>query len=182
MIESECSEYRLSGSVKRAAVCEAQRRCSVTGTKKKIIVALAVVLIFAVLAALFVWHLPENWRRSGVKRWSGWKEGDPEYEITLDLQCWKRIFSHDLLKGTIVIDGEEYVYHAPANDPEHPEISLFVPKAKVSSPDEWLKDYVHAQNFVAGRKHLILIRIRQAPAESDADTISEWFEFFESDF
>ena len=59
---------------------------------------------------------------------------------------------------------------------------MFVPKAKVSSPDEWLKDYVHAQNFVAGRKHLILIRIRQAPAESDADTISEWFEFFESDF
>ena len=150
--------------------------------KKRIAIISAIILILAVLAVLFVYHLPESWQWSGMKRWDGWKEGQPEFNITLDLNCWKRLFSHDLLKGTIVIDGEEYVYHVPANDPEHPEVSLFVPKSKVSSPDEWLKDYVHAQNFVAGRKHLILIRIRQAPAESDADTISEWLEFFESDF
>jgi hypothetical protein len=144
--------------------------------KKRIVIISAIILILAVLAFLFVYHLPETWQWSGMKRWDGWKEGQPEFDITLDLQCWKRLFSHDLLKGTVIIDGEEYVYHAPANDPEHPEFALFVRKSLLGSPTEWLNDYVRAEFFSGRSNHLVIERFRLTP-EAETDFAVESFVF-----
>ena len=144
--------------------------------KKRIAIISAIILILAVLAVLFVYHLPESWQWSGMKRWDGWKEGQPEFNITLDLKCWKRLFSHDLLKGTIIIDGAEYVYHAPANDPNHPEVAMFVRKSKQSSPTEWLNDFVRVQNFSGRSKHVELWRIRETP-DAETDSAIEIFVF-----
>lgn len=143
--------------------------------KKKITIA-AAVLLLAVLAFLFVLHLPQSWTWSGPKRWIGADGEQPEFDITLDLKCWRRLFSHDLLKGTVVIDGVEYVYHAPANDPDHPEVSVFVRRSKLGSPTEWLNDAVRAYNFSARTKHAVVTRSRTDPT-GEYDLISEVFEF-----
>ena len=144
--------------------------------KKKILIVSAAVLLLAVLAFLIVFHLPVSWRWSGTKQWIGAGEDQPQFDFTLDLKCWRRLFSHDLLDGTIVIDGEEYVYHAPANDPEHPEIAVFVPVSKLGSPTEWLNDYVQAQMFSARLKHAVIIRNRKDPT-GKVSVITEEFEF-----
>ena len=144
--------------------------------KKKTVIASVVVLFLAVLAFLFVYHLPETWRWSGMKRWDGWKEGQPEFDITLDLKCWKRLFAHDLLKGTIIIDGAEYVYHAPANDPNHPEVALFVRKSGLGSATAWLNDFVRAESFSGRSNHLVITRFRQTP-EAETDFAVESFVF-----
>ena len=144
-------------------------------TKKRIIIVSIVVLI---LAVLFVYHLPETWQWSGMKRWDGWKEGQPEFEITLDLKCWKRLFFHDLLKGTIIIDGAEYVYLEHANDPNHPEVAMFVRKSKQSSATEWPKDFVKVENFSGLSNHAVITRIRPTQnAETNSSVVIFVFDF-----
>ncbi len=149
-----------------------------TNTKKKTLVFSAVVLILAVLAFLFVFHLPETWRWSGVTRANGAGEEQTAFEISLDLKLWKRLFSHDRLTGTVVIDGSEYVLHKPANDPKHPEVAIFVRKSNLMSPSDWLKDYMKAENFSGSSKHVLLTRIQADPTEE----VNSHVDFFEFDF
>ena len=79
--------------------------------KKKILIVSAFLLILAVLVFLCIYHLPEKIETTvRVMPETASKElAEQEMEITLRLTRWKLLFSEDQLKGSIVIDGVEYV-------------------------------------------------------------------------
>ena len=78
--------------------------------KKRIIIVSVVILIFAVLAFLFAYHLPEKIEATvRVMPEFGVAElADREMEITLRLTRWKMLFSADRLAGSVSVDSIEY--------------------------------------------------------------------------
>ena len=78
--------------------------------KKRIIIVSVVILIFAVLAFLFAYHLPEKIETTvRVTPEFGVAElADREMEITLRVKRWKMLFSADRLAGSVSVDGIEY--------------------------------------------------------------------------
>ena len=128
-----------------------------------------VVLILAVLAFMFVYHLPEKIEATvratpeiGVEELA-----DREMEITLRVKRWKMLFSADRLAGSVTVDGIEYSkaqgwrlpnqFHTP--HPETDGTAHIVPPQEVL---DWRQNYVdlvldgrqatlHYSNFPAGK-------------------------------
>ena len=115
--------------------------------RKKITLIVGIIAFVLALAVFLVaYHWPQKMVWSGMMRPDGAGEDIPEALIEADLTRWNRLFSEDdKIDGSITIDGEKYVYHKPANDPDHPEIAVLIPEAKKASPTEWLEDFVTVQ-------------------------------------
>ena len=147
--------------------------------RKKITLIVGIIAFVLALAVfLLAYHWPQKMVWSGMMRPDGAGEDIPEALIEADLTRWNRLFSEDdKIDGSITIDGEKYVYHKPANDPDHPEVAMLVPESKKASPMEWFDDYVKVYNFSGKAKAAIVVRTRSGKLLGDSTIDSYVYEY-----